>query len=153
MKHLRLFEEYKTMYGYDWDDPNNPYYKESFFDRGDEDEDTWEDYGMSNIITAIEWFKSLEFPLKIYRGIIINSDTNQKNIDITVPPSYSQGDSWTIDKDVAYRFGNIVFEGFINEEDVNKEYTIGQYLRYHVQNEEEISPKDNNLIQNIKRIK
>lgn len=155
MKYLKKFNEIKYN-DYEkneqWDNPFNPEYKDAFFDRGDEDEETWEDYGIDSIKGYIEWFDKLPNNLTIYRGLSYLDD--KENVDILNPPNHTQGNCWTLDINVAKKFSNIkgaMFKGEINKKDVDKEYTIAQAIRYSMQNEEEISPIDNRLIKNIKR--
>lgn len=132
--------------------PNNPTYKEAFFDHGDETEETWRDYGMDSVVGAINWAKGLEFPLTIYRGIKAESGD-----DVLNPPQWAQGTSWTTNPRVADRFASgpsgAIFSAVIDRDNVDFEYTIAQKLRYKSQDEEEISPIDLHKLRDVKRIK
>jgi hypothetical protein len=79
---------------------NNPEYKDAFLDRGDEDKETWKDYGKQSIKFIIDEIKELEFPLTIYRGV-----KEKYNVDLSSYPSeYVENRSWTTDIYVAKRF-------------------------------------------------
>ena len=49
--------------------PHNPIYMEAWLEVGDEDIETYKDYGINRIQGIINDVKELKFPLRIYRGI------------------------------------------------------------------------------------
>jgi len=131
--------------------PHNPLYLEAWLDVGDEDMDSYEEYGIETIERIIDEVKNLEFPLRIYRGIR-TSDINGIH-DLINNPKYDNI-SWSTSKHVSKGFGNVVYTGIVeNMDDINLEYTIYRRVLHKPLDENEIVMKDNNLIKNLKRFK
>ena len=132
-------------------DSHNPLYMEAWLEIGDEDIETYEDYGIDRIQSIIDEVKELEFPLRIYRGID-TSDIKGKH-DLVSNPKYDNV-SWSTSRYVAEGFGNVVYTGIVeNMDDINLEYTIYRRVLHKPLDENEIVMKDNRLIKNIKRFK
>jgi hypothetical protein len=112
---------------------NNPEYKDAFLDRGDEDKETWKDYGKKSIKFIIDEIKELKFPLTIYRGVKEKYSEN--------PSEFVENRSWTTDIYVAKRFsgglGSVVSK-IIGSDDIDYESTIKKRILYSSQDEYEI---------------
>jgi len=131
--------------------PHNPLYMEAWLDVGDEDMDSYEDYGVDRIQSIIDEVKGLEFPLRIYRGI--NTSDIKGVHDLVNNPEYDNT-SWSTSRYVAEGFGNVVYTGIVdNMDDIDLEYTIYRRVLHKPLYENEIVMKDNKLIKNIKRFK
>jgi len=131
--------------------PHNPLYKEAWLEVGDEDMDSYEEYGIETIESIIDEVKNLKFPLRIYRGIS-TSDIKGKH-DLINNPEYDNI-SWSTSRYVAEGFGNVVYTGIVeNMDDINLEYTIYRRVLHKPLYENEIVMKDNGLIKNLKRFK
>jgi hypothetical protein len=131
--------------------PDNPLYMEAWLEIGDEDIETYEDYGVDRIQSIIDEVKGLEFPLRIYRGIS-TSDINGTH-DLINNPEYDNI-SWSTSRYIAEDFGNVVYTGIVeNMDDINLEYTIYRRVLHKPLYEDEIVMKDNKLIKNLKRFK
>ena len=132
-------------------DPHNPLYLESWIEIGDEDMETYKEYGIDRIQSIIDEVKELKFPLRIYRGIS-TPDMKGKH-DLVNNPEYDNV-SWSTSRYVAEGFGNVVYTGIVeNMDDINLEYTIYRRVLHKPLNEDEIVMKDNRLIKNLKRFK
>lgn len=143
-----LKEEYGTEGVFD---PANPVYLDAWLDVGDEDMDTYHEYGVTETIPRIiEEVRNLKFPLRIYRGIRYFGDLKDVNI---VGDDEHYNTSWTTDIKVAREFGNVVYTGMVESpEDINLEYTVYRRILHKPLDESEIVMKDNKLIKNIKNI-
>lgn len=131
--------------------PHNPIYKEAWLNIGDEDEESYEEYGIDRIQSIIDEVKELEFPLRIYRGIS-TPDIKGKH-DLINNPEYDNI-SWSTSRYVAEAFGNVIYTGIVeNMVDINLEYTIYRRVLHKPLYENEIVMKDNKLIKNIKRFR
>lgn len=134
----------------------NPDYLEAWLNVGDEDMKSYYDYGIGGkhptIVTIINEVKNLKFPLRIYRGIATSNETP----NILAEPYSSVGEniSWTTNKYVAEKFGNIIYTGIIKTaDDINLKYTIQRRIMHKPLDEDEIVMKNNNLIKNIEIFK
>jgi hypothetical protein len=131
--------------------PHNPLYMEAWLDIGDEDMDSYGDYGVNRIQSIIDEVKELEFPLRIYRGI--NTPDIKGKHDLVSNPEYDNT-SWSTSRYVAEDFGNVVYTGIVDsDEDMNLDYTIYRRILHKPLDENEIVMKDNRLIKNLKRFK
>ena len=131
--------------------PHNPIYMEAWLEVGDEDMETYEEYGIETIQSIIDEVKELEFPLRIYRGFD-TSDTEGKH-NLINNPKYDNI-SWSTSRYVSEGFGNVVYTGIVeNMNDINLEYTIYRRVLHKPLDENEIVMKDNKLIKNLKRFK
>jgi hypothetical protein len=131
--------------------PHNPIYMEAWLEVGDEDMETYEEYGIETIQSIIDEVKELEFPLRIYRGFD-TSDTEGKH-NLINNPKYDNI-SWSTSRYVSEGFGNVVYTGIVeNMDDINLEYTIYRRVLHKPLDEDEIVMKDNKLIKNLKRFK
>jgi len=131
--------------------PRNSLYLDAWLNVGDEDKESYKEYGLTQTIPRIiEEVKKLQFPLRIYRGI---SDFGSKEINVINNPEYDNI-SWSTNKNIAEKFGNNVFTGVVEKmEDINLEYTIYRRILHKPLDENEIVMKDNNFIKNIEKIK
>lgn len=137
-------------------DMKNPNYLDAWLNVGDEDMDSYYEYGIGGehptIQRIIDEIKNLKFPLRIYRGI----STSDKNPNILAKPHSSVGEniSWTTSRYVAEGFGDLVYTGIVESiDDVDLEYTIQRRIMHKPLDEKEIIMKDNNLIKNIEIFK
>lgn len=132
-------------------DSHNPLYMEAWLEIGDEDIETYEDYGVDRIQSIIDEVKGLEFPLRIYRGI--STPDIKGRHDLVGNPEYDNV-SWSTSRYVAEGFGNVVYTGIVeNMDDINLEYTIYRRVLHKPLYEDEIVMKDNKLIKNLKKFK
>jgi len=137
-------------------DMKNSNYLDAWLNIGDEDMDSYYEYGIGGehptIQVIINEVKNLKFPLRIYRGI----STSNKNANILAEPHSSLGEniSWTTSRYVAEKFGNLIYTGIIKSiDDIDLEYTIQRRIMHKPLDEKEIIMKDNNLIKNIEILK
>jgi hypothetical protein len=137
-------------------DMKNPNYLDAWLNVGDEDMDSYYEYGVGGeyptIQMIIEEVKNLKFPLRIYRGI----STSDKNPNILTEPHSVIGEniSWTTSRYVAEGFGSLVYTGIVESaDDIDLEYTIQRRIMHKPINEKEIIMKNNNLIKNIEIFK
>jgi len=137
-------------------DMKNSNYLDAWLNIGDEDMDSYYEYGIGGehptIQVIINEVKNLKFPLRIYRGI----STSNKNTNILAEPHSSLGEniSWTTSRYVAEKFGNLIYTGIIKSiDDIDLEYTIQRRIMHKPLDEKEIIMKDNNLIKNIEILK
>lgn len=122
-------------------DLNNPSYKEAFLDRGDETEDTWNEYGAESVKNAIDEVKSLKFPLTIYRGLDIK---NPEDFEINIDKNYIEGRSWTTNLNIAKSFGSggYIVTAILQKDNIDWEGTISRRILHHALGEEEINVID-----------
>ena len=140
-----LKEEYNTF------DPHNELYLDAWLDVGDEDIDSYQDYGIDTIQRIIDEVKKLKFPLRIYRGIRTLDFRGDHNL--VDNPEY-RNISWSTSRYVAEKFGNVVYTGIVESmDDINLDYTIYRRILHKPLDEQEIVMKDNRLIKNIKKLK
>jgi hypothetical protein len=137
------------------DNTFNPYnedYLDAWLNVGDEDMESYYEYGVNGFIPKIiEEVKELKFPLRIYRGLWLHpKDKNQKH-DLVSHPHYDNT-SWTTELSVAKKFGNVIYTGIVESmEDVNLKYTIHRRILHKPLDEYEIVLKNNDLIKGIKK--
>jgi hypothetical protein len=137
--------------GYKIFNPHNPIYMEAWLNIGDEDIETYEEYGIDRIESIINEVKELEFPLRVYRGI--NTQDIKGKHNLINNPKYDNI-SWSTSRYVAEGFGNVVYTGIVESvDDINLEYTIYRRVLHKPLYENEIVMKDNRLIKNLKRLK
>jgi len=137
--------------GYKIFNPRNPIYMEAWLNIGDEDIETYEEYGIDRIESIINEVKELEFPLRVYRGINVQDIKGKHNLINN--PKYDNI-SWSTSRYVAEGFGNVVYTGIVESlDDINLEYTIYRRVLHKPLYENEIVMKDNELIKNLKRFR
>ncbi|MGA1048772.1 MAG: hypothetical protein ACO3UU_12250 [Minisyncoccia bacterium] len=137
--------------GYKIFNPHNPIYMEAWLNIGDEDIETYEEYGIDRLESIINEVKELEFPLRVYRGI--NTQDIKGKHNLINNPKYDNI-SWSTSRYVAEGFGNVVYTGIVESvDDINLEYTIYRRVLHKPLYENEIVMKDNELIKNLKRFR
>ena len=131
--------------------PHNENYLDAWLGVGDEDMESYEDYGINTIGRIIDEVKELKFPLRIYRGI--NTLDKQGKHNLVDDLKYDNV-SWSTSRYVSEEFGNVVYTGIVeNMDDIDLEYTIYRRVLHKPLYENEIVMKDNRLIKNLKRFK
>jgi len=131
--------------------PHNEMYLDAWLNVGDEDMESYEDYGIDSIGRIIDEVKELKFPLRIYRGI--NTLDKQGKHNLVDDLKYDNV-SWSTSRYVSEKFGNIVYTGIIDSaDDIDLDYTIYRRILHKPLDENEIVMKDNRLIKNLKRFK
>jgi hypothetical protein len=131
--------------------PHNENYLDAWLGVGDEDMESYEDYGINTIGRIIDEVKELKFPLRIYRGI--NTLDKQGKHNLVDDLKYDNV-SWSTSRYVSEKFGNIVYTGIIDSaDDIDLDYTIYRRILHKPLDENEIVMKDNRLIKNLKRFK
>jgi hypothetical protein len=132
-------------------DPKNPEYLDAWLNVGDEDEESYKEYGLTQTIPRIiDEVKNFKYPLRVYRGINWHGKT-KPNI-LVAPSQYDSNISWTTELSVAESFGNVIFTGIIKSvDDIDIEYTIKRRIMHKPLDENEVIMKnyDNSLIQDI----
>ena len=131
--------------------PHNENYLDAWLGVGDEDMESYEDYGINTIGRIIDEVKELKFPLRIYRGI--NTLDKQGKHNLVDDLKYDNV-SWSTSRYVSEEFGNVVYTGIVDSmDDINLDYTIYRRILHKPLDENEIVMKDNRLIKNLKRFK
>ena len=131
--------------------PHNENYLDAWLGVGDEDMESYEDYGINTIGRIIDEVKELKFPLRIYRGI--NTLDKQGKHNLVDDIKYDNV-SWSTSRYVSEKFGNIVYTGIVDSiDDIDLDYTIYRRILHKPLDENEIVMKDNRLIKNLKRFK
>ena len=131
--------------------PHNENYLDAWLGVGDEDMESYEDYGINTIGRIIDEVKELKFPLRIYRGI--NTLDKQGKHNLVDDLKYDNV-SWSTSRYVSEKFGNIVYTGIVDSiDDIDLDYTIYRRILHKPLDENEIVMKDNRLIKNLKRFK
>ena len=141
---------------YDWQDPNNPEYLDAWLGVGDEDMESYYEYGLAETIPSkINEIKELKFPLRIYRGInwFKDAEPNMLGKPYSNDVEFQENMSWTESLDVAKGFGNIIYTGIVEfPDDIDLEYTVKRRILHKPLDELEIVMKDNKLIKNIEKL-
>ena len=131
--------------------PHNENYLDAWLGVGDEDMESYEDYGIDTIGGIIDEVKKLKFPLRIYRGI--NTLDKQGKHNLVDDIKYDNV-SWSTSRYVSEEFGNVIYTGIVDTmDDINLDYTIYRRILHKPLDENEIVMKDNRLIKNLKRFK
>ena len=131
--------------------PHNEMYLDAWLNVGDEDMESYEDYGIDSIGRIIDEVKELKFPLRIYRGI--NTLDKQGKHNLVDDLKYDNV-SWSTSRYVSEEFGNVIYTGIVDSaDDINLDYTIYRRILHKPLDENEIVMKDNRLIKNLKRFK
>ena len=131
--------------------PHNENYLDAWLGVGDEDMDSYEEYGIDTIRGIIDEVKKLKFPLRIYRGI--NTLDKQGKHNLVDDLKYDNV-SWSTSRYVSEEFGNVIYTGIVDTmDDIDLEYTIYRRVLHKPLYENEIVMKDNRLIKNLKRFK
>ena len=131
--------------------PHNENYLEAWLGVGDEDMDSYEEYGIDTIREIIDEVRKLKFPLRIYRGINTLDKQGKHNL---VDDLKHRNVSWSTSRYVSEEFGNVVYTGIVDSmDDINLDYTIYRRILHKPLDENEIVMKDNRLIKNLKRFK
>ena len=131
--------------------PHNENYLDAWLGVGDEDMESYEDYGIDTIGRIINEVRELKFPLRIYRGLNILEKGEKHNLVDDIKHSNV---SWSTSRYVAEEFGNVVYTGIVDSiDDIDLDYTIYRRILHKPLDENEIVMKDNRLIRNLKRFK
>jgi hypothetical protein len=131
--------------------PHNEMYLDAWLNVGDEDMESYEDYGIDSIGRIIDEVKELKFPLRIYRGI---NTLDKQGKDNLVDDLKYDNVSWSTSRYVSEEFGNVVYTGIVDsDDDINLDYTIYRRILHKPLDENEIVMKDNRLIKNLKKFK
>jgi hypothetical protein len=129
--------------------PHNENYLDAWLGVGDEDMESYEEYGIDTIRGIIDEVRKLKFPLRIYRGI--NTLDKQGKHNLVDDLKYDNV-SWSTSRYVSEEFGNVVYTGIVDSmDDINLDYTIYRRILHKPLDENEIVMKDNRLIKNLKK--
>ena len=121
--------------------PHNENYLDAWLGVGDEDMESYEDYGINTIGRIIDEVKELKFPLRIYRGI--NTLDKQGKHNLVDDLKYDNV-SWSTSRYVSEKFGNIVYTGIVDSiDDIDLDYTIYRRILHKPLDENESVMKDN----------
>jgi len=132
--------------------PHNEEYLNAWLNVGDEDMESYREYGIEDINGIIKDFKDeLVFPLRIYRGLSKPTRSYDIKYDLVTDPYYDNI-SWTTKLNVALDFGNVIYSGIVEDiNDIDLMYTIERRVMHKPLDEHEIVMKDNSFIKDIRR--
>ena len=133
---------------------HNEEYLDAWLNVGDEDMESYKEYGIESINHIIKELKEeLVFPLRIYRGLSKPTRSYDIEYNLVMDPYYDNT-SWTTKLSVAMDFGNVIYSGIIEDiNDIDLMYTIQRRIMHKPLGEYEIVMKDNSFIKDIKRFR